>query len=82
MRTINISPARATLSQLVAALEAGQEIEIIIARHNKPVARLLPIAQPTKTPKRIGVAAGKFDVPESIDLHNAEVLKRFTGQAC
>jgi len=82
MRTINMSTAKATLSQLVAALEAGQEIEIIIARHNKPVARLLPMGQPSKTTTRIGVAAGKFEVPESIDLHNAEVLKHFTGQAC
>lgn len=81
MLTVNMFTAKSTLSQLVVALETGKESEVIIARNGKPAAKLIPINQPSKKPKRIGVAAGKFKVPESIDDQNDEVLKLFLGEA-
>jgi antitoxin (DNA-binding transcriptional repressor) of toxin-antitoxin stability system len=42
------------------------------------VARLVPVAaRPTQ--RRIGIAAGQFKVPESIDLSNAELEHLFAG---
>ncbi|MCD8515733.1 MAG: type II toxin-antitoxin system Phd/YefM family antitoxin [Burkholderiaceae bacterium] len=80
MLTVNMFTAKSTLSQLVVALETGKESEVIIARNGKPAAKLIPINQPSKKTKRIGVAAGKFKVPESIDEQNEEVLKLFLGE--
>ena len=41
MQTVNVRQARAQISQLLDAVEAGEEI--IIQRNGKPVARLMPI---------------------------------------
>ncbi|MFM8737905.1 MAG: type II toxin-antitoxin system Phd/YefM family antitoxin, partial [Betaproteobacteria bacterium] len=52
--------------------------EIIIARNGKPAARLVAMEHAPAL-NRIGVAQGLFEVPDSIDLHNAEVAQLFNG---
>ncbi|MCO5119734.1 MAG: type II toxin-antitoxin system prevent-host-death family antitoxin [Burkholderiaceae bacterium] len=79
MEIVNMLQAKSSLSRLVDAIERGQEREIIIARNGRPVARLLPIdAAPVG--QRIGVAKGMFEVPDTIDAHNDEVARLFTGR--
>jgi antitoxin (DNA-binding transcriptional repressor) of toxin-antitoxin stability system len=78
MQTVNMLQAKSSLSRLVEAIEQGQEREIVIARNGRPAARLVPMdAAPAG--KRLGVAKGLFEVPESIDLHNDEVAHLFIG---
>lgn len=79
MSPVNMHEAKSSLSRLVAAIEAGTESEIIIARDGHPAARLVPIASGAK--KRIGVAAGKFQVPDDIDGQNAEIEALFYGKS-
>lgn len=56
--TVSIHAAKTNLSKLVARAEAGEEI--IIARGNKPAAKLVPIAP---KPKRIpGALKGKISI--------------------
>lgn len=79
MQTVNILEAKTQLSRLVERVESGAEAEIVIARNGRPVARLVPLAaQPVQ--QRIGVAAGRFKVPESIDLNNPLVEQLFAGE--
>ncbi len=80
MRTINMLEAKSNLSRFVEAVETGSEAEIIIARNGRPVARLIPL--PTVKPgRRIGVAKGRFTVPDTIDADNAAVAALFAGSA-
>ncbi len=44
MQTVNVRKARAQISQLLDAVESGEEI--IIQRNGKPIARLVPIEDP------------------------------------
>jgi prevent-host-death family protein len=78
MQTVSLFNAKTHLSGLIEQIVSGAETEITIARHGQPVARLVPIAQ-TDTTKRVGVAAGLFDVPDIIDAHNAEILDLMRG---
>ena len=78
MQTVNMLQAKSTLSRLVEAIEQGQEREIVIARNGRPAARLVPM-DVTPAGKRLGVAKGLFEVPESIDLRNDEVAQLFMG---
>ena len=78
MTTINMFEAKSNLSRLVDDIEQGREREIIIARNGKPAARLVAMEQAPAL-NRIGVAGGLFEVPDSIDLHNAEVAQLFNG---
>jgi len=78
MTPVNMLEAKTTLSRLVEAIELGRESEIVIARNGRPVARLVPIEAPVAGP-RIGIAKGRFELPESIDDHNDEVARLFLG---
>ncbi len=59
MKTVTIHAAKATLSQLVARAEAGEEI--ILVRGNVPIAKIVPYH--AVVPKRqFGALRGKFSV--------------------
>lgn len=72
--------AKTNLSRLVDAIERGAEREIVIARNGRPVARLVPVVEGS-IQKRIGVARGRFEVPDDIDAHNAAVARLFAADA-
>jgi prevent-host-death family protein len=65
MPTISIHTAKATLSQLLARVEAGEEI--ILARGKKPIAKLVPF-NPPAAHRRFGALRGVINVgPEFFD---------------
>lgn len=80
MEMVNMFEAKSSLSRLVDAIEQGREREIVIARNGHPAARLVPI-NTTPAAKRLGIAKGVFEVPESIDLHNEEVARLLRGES-
>lgn len=80
MPLVNMLEAKSSLSRLVQAIEDGEESEIIIARNGRPAARLVPVGEAPARP-RLGVAQGKFEVPDSIDDHSEEVARLFMGRA-
>ena len=77
MQIVNMLEAKSTLSKLVDAVERGLEAEIVIARHGRPAARLVPVSTQPLTGPRLGVAKGQFVVPHSIDLSAAEAARLF-----
>jgi len=78
MPSVNMLEAKSSLSRLVESIEQGREREIVIARNGRPAAKLVPVdLQPAG--KRLGIAKGKFTVPDDIDAHNAEVAQLFLG---
>ncbi|WP_089729856.1 type II toxin-antitoxin system Phd/YefM family antitoxin [Candidatus Thiosymbion oneisti] len=62
--TVNIHEAKARLSSLIARAEAGEEI--VIARANKPIVRLVPVAPP-KVQRRLGEAKGMVRIAPDFD---------------
>ena len=78
MTVVNMLEAKTNLSKLVEAVESGGESEIIIARNGKPAARLVPLEQKRRG-VRLGIAKGKFVVPDDIDRDNDEIAKMFFG---
>ncbi|MBN8463356.1 MAG: type II toxin-antitoxin system Phd/YefM family antitoxin [Dechloromonas sp.] len=79
MQAVNMLQAKSTLSRLVETIEQGQEREIVIARNGRPAAKLVPV-DTVPAGQRIGVARGRFEVPDSIDAHNEEVAGLFMGE--
>ncbi len=51
MKTVNVHEAKTTLSALLAAVEAGEEV--VIARNGTPVAKLVKIE--ARRPRRAGI---------------------------
>lgn len=64
METVNIHQAKTHLSRLVQRVEAGEEI--ILARGGKPVARLVPLAQPGER-RQFGRMKGMIRVADDFD---------------
>jgi len=65
MVTISTHEAKTHLSRYLAQVEEGHEF--VIARGRQPVARLVPLQQPTRRPRpKVGETLGEpFDVPDS-----------------
>jgi prevent-host-death family protein len=78
---VNIHEAKARLSELLAKVEAGETV--IVARYNRPIARLVPVEpEPKERPPRpIGLAKGMGHVcPEFLEPLDDELLDLFTGE--
>ena len=78
MTYVNIHEAKTQLSKLIQAIESGAEQEITIARNGKPAAMIVPI--PKHRPIRLGIADGKYLVPDDIDRDNAAIARMFHGE--
>ena len=78
MATYNVLEAKTHLSRLIEAVESGREDEIIIARNGKPAAKLGRITdKPAR--RRLGLARGKWTIPDDIDRDNDLIAGLFNG---
>ncbi len=75
MSTINMLEAKSNLSELVRAVESGEQEEILIARNGVPAARLVPLKKKSRV--RRGVAEGKYVIPDDIDADNDLIAEMF-----
>lgn len=66
---MSVFEAKAQFSALVARAEAGEEI--VISRHGRPAARLLPIEHPVVA-RKPGVFAGQIWISEDFDDFTAQ----------
>jgi len=83
MRTVDILDAETdpSLVEAMDAVESGAESEVIIARNGKPTVRLMPlIADGPRKGFQIGIAKGKFKLPDDFDELDAEIEKLFYGE--
>jgi prevent-host-death family protein len=61
---VNIAEAKAQFSRLVQKAMMGEEV--IIARDNKPVLKLVPVEAPSK-PRKPGTAKGRIWISPDFD---------------
>jgi len=64
MQPVDISEAKARLSQLVERAAAGEDV--IVSRNGKPLVRITRLQPPTRRVK-FGVLQGKLKVPPEFD---------------
>lgn len=64
MSTVNIHEAKTHLSRLVDAAVRGEEV--VIARANRPLVKLVPIEEAVP-PRRLGTAAGEVKISADFD---------------
>ena len=77
MTIVTIHTAKTTLSQLLARVEAGEEI--VLARGKTPIAKLTPYAPPAQK-RRFGRLKGKIRIgPEFFEPLPEEELTAWEG---
>lgn len=64
MTNVSVFDAKSQFSSLVARAEAGEEI--VISRHGRPAARLVPIA-PALVTRQPGALAGQISIADDFD---------------
>ena len=76
MTTVNIHTAKTHLSRLVEQAASGDEI--VIAKAGKPIAKLGPLSAARRNKRRLGLLAGRLNVPDDFDAPlPSEVLDTF-----
>jgi prevent-host-death family protein len=78
---VNIQEAKSNLSKLINQVIAGEEV--IVAKSGKPVAKIVPIENPTQN-RKPGSAKGKLTISDDFDAPLPdEILKGFykTGRS-
>ena len=74
MSSVGVREAKTHFSRLLRRVAAGEEI--VIERRGKPVAKLVPVAQPGE--RQFGADRGKFEVPEDFNAPLPdEILRLF-----
>lgn len=77
MGAVSIYEAKSHLSQLIAEVErTGQEV--VIRRHNVPVAKLVPF-RPVIQPRQLGGWEGEVELAPDFDVLPAELDASFGG---
>ncbi|MDO5424023.1 MAG: hypothetical protein Q4F41_09885 [Eubacteriales bacterium] len=76
MIQVNMLEAKSDLSKLVKLLETKQEEVIYLARNGTAVVQMTLIPKKPAN-KRIGVAEGKFKVPDDFDKWDKEIEDMF-----
>ena len=73
---VNISEAKANLSKLVNMVHHGEKV--VIAKNNLPLVDLV-IHKPERK-RKLGLLAGKFDVPDDIMDEDPVINEMFYGK--
>ncbi len=69
---VNIGEAKTRLSELVAKVEAGEDV--VIARDNRPVARLAPLAEQARARAIVGETLAARDANPNRRASREEIL--------
>jgi prevent-host-death family protein len=75
-QTVNVSVAKTQLSQLISRVEDGEEI--ILARHGRPVARLVPFTAKSNH-REPGIWRRKVTIPDDFDEFSAADEREWYG---
>lgn len=78
MMQVNVLQAKTDFSKLIRLIETNREDEIRVARNGKPVVKIIAIDKKPIS-KRIGVAKGKFTMPDDFDADNEYIASLFMG---
>ena len=76
--SVSVYEAKAHLSQLIAQVEATGE-EVVIRRHNVPVAKLVPF-RPIIPPRRLGGWGQPFELSADFDVLPGDLAAGFAGE--
>ena len=80
MIQVNVLEAKTEFSKLIRLIETNREDEIRVARNGRPVVKIIAVEKKPVS-KRIGIAKGKFTMPDDFDADNEYIASLFTGGA-
>ena len=77
MYKMNIEDAKKNFSKIIALLENKEEKEVVVTREEKPIVKIVPYEEPKSFDKILGIAEGKFVIPDDFDEPDDEIARMF-----
>lgn len=77
-KQINIYEAKTQLSSLVDRAVSGEEI--VIARHGRPLVKLVPVEPKPRGAVKLGIAKGQIWIAPDFDKTDEEIIRAFEGE--
>ena len=77
MCKMNVLEAKTNFSKIIGILERKEESEVIVARAGKPVVKIVLYEEPKSFDKILGIAEGKFVIPDDFDEPDDEIARMF-----
>ena len=77
MYKMNIKEAKKNLSKIIALLENKEGKEVIVTREEKPIVKIVPYEEEKSIDRFLGVAEGKFVIPDDFDEPDDEIARMF-----
>lgn len=71
---LNVMDKHIDLSYLISLLENKKESLITVTKNGVPVARIIP-CENELPPRKLGLAKGKFSIPDDFDDTDEELVK-------
>ena len=75
---VNVMEAKTDFSKLIRLLESKREEKIVVARNGRPVVKITLVDE-SPVSRRIGIAKGKFTMPDDFDADNEYIASLFAG---
>jgi prevent-host-death family protein len=75
---VDVPEGSRLLPQLIARVEAGEEITI--ARHGRPVARLVPFTERRRQIRKPGVWRGRIKIGDDFETLSEEEAREWYGR--
>ena len=79
MKLVNLNELVANPLAVTSSVKAGEEITLV--ENGKELARIVPISRERKVPRPIGLAKGRFEVPDDFNSPlPEEIIRGFEGR--
>ena len=76
MTIVSLFDAKTHFSRLVEDLVQGRNDTVVVSRHGKPVVQITALPSGPGS-KRIGVARGKLEAPDDLNVCDDEIIQLF-----
>lgn len=72
MKSLPVGELKAHFSEVLEEVQQGESFEIVFGKKKKPVARIVPIDQPKKKKRKLGILDGKMKIVFADDFKMTE----------
>ena len=79
IESVEFEEFRDKLPQFLGEVQFGDEAQVIIMQHGVPVAKLVSYYNPPRGGVKLGVADGKFIIPDNFDSMMSDEIAEMFG---
>lgn len=62
MKSLPVGEFKAHFSEILEMVQNGESIGVLYGKNKKPVAKLVPMSEPKKKKRKIGIMDGKVEI--------------------